>query len=257
MTIAAALPTPPASAALPPGVNPFSVADGKPSYQSGTVAPGPEAAAAAARHAELMQSKAFQARIGSSDPIVKAQAWEESTQLVKQFSGMPGDAPPAQPQQQPGNAPAADPTKQQQPDAAAPAVELPLHFDPGSTLEKIAATRADAAQAMTSMQAPPELATAFVSTIRDAQLARAVPGPDGKAITARPMDSGELVTMESHLRSLWGDGYDARSELAAAALRSAGKHAEWIRQSILSAGPRAAAWAMASLADHGSRLKAR
>ena len=202
-----------------------------------------------------MRSPEWRARVAKLDPDAVA----EMHQLNRIKSGEAQAADLAQ-LQQPGSPPA-DPAQQQQTQQqqqpAAPAVELPLHFDPGTTVEKIAATRSDAAQAMASMQAPPELATAFVSTIRDAQLARAVPSTDGKAMTARPMDSGELVTMESHLRSLWGDAYDARSDLAAAALRSAGKQAEWIRQSILSAGPRAAAWAMASLADHGARLRRR
>lgn len=197
-----------------------------------STAPAPTLSAADA--AAQLRDPGFAAKFNSPDPAVRAEAIATSQRLNQIISGE---------QANPHGAPQA---------AAEP---LPFLHQPGDTTEQIDSVRRAGDEAARSMQAPRELATSFVDTIRRGQSERLVKGSDGR-MTARVMDAGEQQAMRGDLQRLWGQNYTARVDDALAALKASGAHGQWILSSVMSSGARNAAQAWAMLADHGQRLRA-
>jgi len=84
-----------------------------------------------------------------------------------------------------------------------------------------------------------ETVNAFARELSNANLARA----------ERAMDPREMAEFEGNLRRALGQNYDKHADAVEAALRRLGPRAEWVRRSILQAGPRVATWAWLTLGN--------
>lgn len=107
--------------------------------------------------------------------------------------------------------------------------------------EAMATAHQAAAEAAAALQLPPDMAAGAVRLLEGNIASR----------QGRPMDGVELATMESQLRGMWGEAnYDARMDAVEARLAKMKPGARnWLRRSMLAAGPAGAAWVFASLAN--------
>jgi hypothetical protein len=139
---------------------------------------------------------------------------------------------------------------------AAPAMgtqsHMPFEFDAGTAPARMAEVNTAAHEVIAALQIDPSLARGAVQTLDRAVNQRRM-GPDGRG-APKPMDQLELAKMEAMLQQRWGSGYNAKFDAVERAIARAGKHGQWLKQTILHAGPIAAVWACETLASQGARL---
>lgn len=141
----------------------------------------------------------------------------------------------------PDDAPATEAAEPEAPVGA----PLPLIFDKDTTPEQAAERHALADQVVKNLGMDRAEAHETVQALQSALTER----------NYTPMTSAELDNMEGILQAEWGANYGAKVTLAQAALRQAGPGADWLRESMLAAGPYAAVVALNVLADIGQRLR--
>lgn len=129
--------------------------------------------------------------------------------------------------------------------AAQPAADaLPIVFGEHVPEAERAQMHATANEAIETLGVDRAEAAAAIDMIERAHVARR--GPDG---TPREMDDAEFLQFERGLKAAWGDQYDAKTDRVEAALKRAGPGGEWLRKSLLHAGPAAVIGVFQYLAD--------
>lgn len=203
--------------------------DAAPAPAPAPAAPAPAADVASpvlSASAEIMRLRsgadaAFSAAFTNDrDPGHRA-AVDRMTELHKAAYPEPGDGAAAE---STGDTPAAGP--------------LPFAFSEGMTAPEMAERTTAANEAIASMGIAPELARGAVATLEKAIAAR----------SAVPMGEAELQQFDSMLKARWQGSYDAKVDQVAAAFEKAGTSRDWLRRSILAAGPQTALWVFETLA---------
>lgn len=119
---------------------------------------------------------------------------------------------------------------------------LPFQYAEGATVEQMATDNTAAREAVAAMEIDGNLARGGIEHLRDAIVARG-------GVDAKPMSNSEIIQLNDALKARWGADYDARMDKVQARIAKAGKSAEWLRQSIMKAGPLAAEWTFVSLSN--------
>jgi hypothetical protein len=221
-------PAPAAPLAPPSAIDPT----GQTAANTAAAAAGDAARASAlASIAELKNDRAFVAKWADRDPAARKQLSD------LQQTAFGGEAQPPQISATPE--PKTDGTEQPGAEAAAPAINFEFaarDLSPARALE----LNRHANEVVTAIGLDPVFAKGAV-----ASLDRAVHTRGG-----REMDIAELASFDVKLQNLWGDQHVANCALVRAAFDKAGAHGQWLRQSILAAGPVVAAQAFAHLASN-------
>jgi len=129
-------------------------------------------------------------------------------------------------------------------DAQAAEPPLPFSFGEDTPIAEVARANRLAGEVIENLGVDRELARGSVAVLDRAVSARL----DDNGVP-KPMDDLELSRMEFLLKERLGDNYSAAMDNAEGALQRAGAGGRWLQQTILSAGPQTAAWALISLAN--------
>ena len=174
------------------------------------------------------------AYLNGSDPGHKA-AVDKMTELHK--AAFPEDAAPAEEASTPNSA-----------------TVLPFEFEPDAAPKHMAEVNAAAHEIISALQIDPSLARGAIQNLDRAVNQRRAIGPDGKMGAPKAMDQLELAKFEALLMQRWGSAYNEKFDAVERAIAQSGKHAGWLKRTILHAGPLAACWACETLSTQGARL---